>query len=370
MHTTSAAAELKAAPFVGRGGVLDALRFLTACWIVVYHYGNEAPVTLDRLSPMFLHGYLATDFFLMLSGYVMARVYGDALLAGRIKPSTFLFRRIQRIWPAHLIVLAVLVAVVGVATAAGFPPGHPERFLWRDVVPQALLIQAWAHLGGAGWNLPTWSLSALLVCYAVTPAAFRIVRRIGSAPVVLAGAVFFLAMCDLGCRYAWRTSLYELHVELGVIRALPLFILGLAAARCAAERPLAARPARIVAIAATVGFLALQTIGRFDFFSMILIGLLLLAVGSRSVTRPLPALEAAARLSFSLFLTHSLTVTVYFGVMHHLGSGLSEPWRWAIWAMSLPTALGVAYGFDRWVDAPLQQWMRSQSVRAPVLASA
>ncbi len=358
----------QAAAFVGRGGVLDALRFLTACWIVVYHYGNEAPVTLDRLNPMFLHGYLATDFFLMLSGYVMARVYGDGLISGAVAPLRFLTRRIQRIWPAHLIVLAAMVAFVLAATAAGVAPGHPGRFQLRDVIPQALLIQAWGPVGGAGWNLPTWSLSALLACYAFTPLMLHGLNRIGSAPLALAGAVALLALCDLACARLLHTSIYELHIDRGVLRAAPLFLLGVATARCAQLNPMGAAPARVVAVVATLSFFAAQALGRLDFFSMAAIAALLLAVGSRSVRRPIPALETAARLSFALFLTHVLTATVYFGAMHHLSQrhGFPIQTRWALWGLSLPLALAVAAVFDRSVDAPVQAWLKTR--RAPAQA--
>ena len=43
-------------------GALDALRFLAAFFMVVYHYSNESPVPLAQVHPLFARGYLATDY--------------------------------------------------------------------------------------------------------------------------------------------------------------------------------------------------------------------------------------------------------------------------------------------------------------------
>ena len=86
-----------------RGGALDALRFLAAGFIVVFHAGFEAPTPLRILHGFFDRGYLATDFFLMLSGFVLASAYGPMILAGRLSLGQFLVRRLTRLYPAHLI---------------------------------------------------------------------------------------------------------------------------------------------------------------------------------------------------------------------------------------------------------------------------
>ena len=58
------------------GASLDVLRFLAALFILLFHYGSNAPRDLETIVPVFRQGWLATDFFLMLSGYVLSRAYG------------------------------------------------------------------------------------------------------------------------------------------------------------------------------------------------------------------------------------------------------------------------------------------------------
>jgi peptidoglycan/LPS O-acetylase OafA/YrhL len=48
------------------------------------------------------------------------------------------------------------------------------------LLPQVFLMQAWFVPGPSGWNMPTWTLSALIVCYAGFPAAWRATAKIAS----------------------------------------------------------------------------------------------------------------------------------------------------------------------------------------------
>ena len=169
----------------GRGGVLDMLRFAAALLIVLYHYGAEAPVTLVTLHPVFGRGYLATDFFLILSGFVLGRAYGAQILSGRVGLFDFIKKRLTRLWPAQLVVLAVMSVAVILAELAGDHPGHPGNFTPLALLMQTFMVQAWGLPGGGGWNLPSWSLSALLVCYAAFPFLWRAFARIKSPVAAL-----------------------------------------------------------------------------------------------------------------------------------------------------------------------------------------
>jgi peptidoglycan/LPS O-acetylase OafA/YrhL len=73
---------------LSRGGALDLLRFVAALFIVLYHVAERAPVSLFAIHPALGRGYLATDFFLMLSGYVLARTYGRASWATTSPPAS------------------------------------------------------------------------------------------------------------------------------------------------------------------------------------------------------------------------------------------------------------------------------------------
>ena len=83
---------------------LDALRGLAALAVVVFHLGQV------RLAPDLVpHGYLAVDFFFVLSGFVVAHAYEEAL-RGSLSFRSFALRRAIRLYP-----LAILGATAGLA---------------------------------------------------------------------------------------------------------------------------------------------------------------------------------------------------------------------------------------------------------------
>jgi len=345
---------------LSRDGTLDLLRFMAAMFIVLYHVAERAPLPLFAVHPAFSRGYLATDFFLMLSGYVLARTYGPRVLAGGVGTLDFLKRRVLRIWPAHLVVLVAFVGFYLATRAVGLEPQNPQWFQWSQLWPQVFLVQAWFIPGPSGWNIPTWTLSALIVCYALFPLAWRWVSRVRSPWKALAvGLVAYLAI-DLAARVTIGLPGYQLPLRFGLIRGVPLFMIGLLIARIGETVVLNGRWADTLSIGAAVGVVALQALGRFDHLSLALLGLLILTAGA-SPAKGWRWAGAAGRLSFPLFLTNQLVAVVWFGVARLLANklNLDTPALWLIWAMALPACLLVAWLFERLVDAPLQGWVKS-----------
>ena len=340
--------------------MLDALRFFAEFFVVLYHYGSEAPVALDQVHPVFLRGYLATDFFLMLSGYVMGRAYGPSVGSGKVGGVEFFVRRVARIWPGHLIMLGAFAALILVTGALNIQPSHPEWFDWSNVVPQALLIQAWGDFGGGGWNLPSWSLSALVVCYAAFPLAWKALGKVASPYLSVALAVAGLVGADLICRAAYGRPIYDIPFPHGVLRAAPLFLLGLAISQLVQRTVVSRRAATVLGFGAAGVFVALQALGRFDFWSVMCIAAIVAAGGAASVRRPSKVAEEGAQLSYALFITHVFAGTLWFGTVHKFAAGhdFAPALRWMIWGGALPFALAFAYAFDRVIDSRVQAWLK------------
>jgi peptidoglycan/LPS O-acetylase OafA/YrhL len=339
-----------------RGGLLDLLRFAASLLIVIYHYSSEGPRPLESMSPIFLRGYLATDFFLILSGYVLGRSYGPKIIRGGVSLGDFLLKRISRVWPGHLVILAGFVAVVLLSALAGAAPRHPERFVWSALWMQVFLVQSWGFGGGGGWNLPTWSLSALLVCYAIFPALWRGLGRLrhGALPLAL-GLVGVLGADGLTTLITHR-GLYDLPFAFGALRALPMFALGAGLARAVELGWPGERLAKWLGLGAAAVFVGLQIAGRFDTLSIICIALIVLAAGRLPVVKPSKLIVLGARLSFPLFLSHVFSGMIWFTVMRAIDAHihLPEPAQWVLYAGSLPFALVAAWVFDRVIDQPLQ----------------
>lgn len=357
-----------------RGGALDALRLFAALFVLVFHYGDEAPVALDRLHGVFTRGYLATDFFLLLSGFVLARAYGGQVSEGRITPGDFLVKRIGRIYPAHLITLTCLIVAVIAAEAVGHRLHHHERFVWAALPANLLLIHAWG-VGGGTWNVPSWTLSALAACYAAFPWLWRAVKRIEAPAACLVVAVGVLLGGDLIAHALAGQEAFDLPFRWGVLRAAPLFLAGLALARLVETARLGPRLAQMIGIAGASVVVADAALGGPDILAVLALAAVILGCGSAPVGRPWPGAAAGARLSFALFITHALSGVAYFDLLRPmlLRAGPGEILQWVIWLGSVGFALGVAYAFDRWVDQPVQRdlasnLLRPRPVRGPATA--
>lgn len=202
-----------------RYAALDAMRGLAAYAVVVYH--------LDR--PYAPSAYIAVDFFFVLSGFVIARAYGDKLASG-MTTLAFMKARYARLYPLFIIgSIFGLVQLLLHWQAAGV--GRAD--LGASILTTALMLPSpsfltrsagdiWAlyPLNGPAWSL-FWELLANLVFALVL---FRLRTRsliiiAGLSLAMLIGSVFFHKSLDLG--WEWRS------VDGGFARVFFSFTLGM-----------------------------------------------------------------------------------------------------------------------------------------------
>nr|WP_321983137.1 acyltransferase [uncultured Lichenicoccus sp.] len=140
-----------------RYGTLDALRGVAAVAVVLYH------VSVYNLSPQFFPGgYLAVDFFFILSGFVIALAY-EGPLQRQLSWTSFVVKRLIRLYP-----LALLGAMAGLAVLLmrwHIFPGKADP-LWTILVSgllNGLMLptffgEAASHLETFPGNGPLWTL--------------------------------------------------------------------------------------------------------------------------------------------------------------------------------------------------------------------
>lgn len=346
-----------------RGGALDALRFLASLFVVLFHFGDEAPIPLADLHSVWARGYLATDFFLMLSGFVLARAYGAGVASGRIAPVGFWLKRFARSYPTHLITLAILAVLVLEASLIGRTPVHAERFEWSGIPAQILLLHAFG-VGGGQWNIPAWTLSALLICYAFFPWLWRIMQRLPGPQSALALGLAVMLVGQALSLTLLQHSLFDLPFQWAMFRAAPLFVVGLTLARAVETARWSQRTARLIALSGGVVLLANVAVAGPDLISLPAICVAVLGCGALKTIRPLPGAAWGARVSFSLFMTHTITGAVWFGgiqplIEHIHPAATTVTWQaWALWGLAILAAVVAADLYNRLIDAPLQRAIR------------
>src|SRR5690349_10358782 len=148
---------------------LTGIRGVAAWFVVLYHIrlGLAWALPPEALAVL-SKGYLAVDLFFMLSGFVLWLNYSNRLRAGGIGTApAFLLRRIARIWPLHLVMLAGAIAFVLAVAATGREPS--DHYPWGELPLHLLLIQNWGFTNALTWNDPAWSISCELAAYMMLP---------------------------------------------------------------------------------------------------------------------------------------------------------------------------------------------------------
>ncbi len=353
-----------------RGGWLDALRFIVAGLIILHHFQGAGPIALaESLHPVFERGgFLLTNFFLIDSGYVLMRVYGASVSAGRMSAGDFFLKRYLRVLPAHLMMgLSLVVLIVG-GGLLGFDPRAPEWFRWDQLWAQLTLTQAFGVPGGYGWNAPSWSISALIGCYLAFPWLLKGLSRLGPWSVLALGVGGYLLVNQL----TWGLlgyPVYQMPMGYGFIRALPLFALGMALAWFAQKVWISPRLAGWAGIGAALALAFVQYFDKHALVSLACISIIILAAGATPTPRPSKWVEKAAQVSFSMFITNEVVRIAWFGVVNVAIARFALPVgvQWALWAAGVAAAFAFAFLFHFTIDNPIQNriqaWLKRRSRR-------
>ncbi len=354
-----------------RGGWLDALRFIVAGLIILHHFEGAGPIALaEGLHPVFERGgFLLTNFFLIDSGYVLMRVYGASVAAGRMSGGDFFLKRFLRVVPAHLMMGLTLVGLVLASTALGVAPRSPEWFRWDQLWAQLTLTQAYGVPGGYGWNAPSWSISALIGCYLVFPWLLKGVMRLGPWSVLALGVGGYL----LANQLSWSLlgyPVYQMPMGYGFVRALPLFALGVALAWFAQKVWISPRLAGWAGISAALLLAFVQYFDKHALISLACIAVIILAAGATPTPRPSKWVEEAAQVSFAMFITNEVVRIAWFGVANVAIARFALPVgvQWALWVGGVLAAFAFAFAFHFLIDNPIQShirdWLKGRTRRA------
>jgi len=185
MSTRASAGELRA---------LTGVRGIAAWFVVFYHIRLSIAGLSTSLRDVFAKGYLAVDFFFLLSGFVIWLTWNDRLRTGGMAGvPRFLQKRLARIWPLHLVTLAGAVALALVLRATG---RDDPQFVFLELPLHIVLLQNWGFTRHLAWNDPAWSISAELAAYLLFPLLVMAVdwRRVPSAVLLALAGLLLLAL--------------------------------------------------------------------------------------------------------------------------------------------------------------------------------
>jgi len=217
---------------------LTSLRFFAALWVILFHYWPD--LTGSSVRPILIEkGYLGVDLFFILSGFILCHVYRGAVEAGRFNYGGFLWNRLARVYPLHLVTLIGVGTMALVAIRLGFRV-DPNILGWRSLPANLTLTQAWGLAPTASWNHPSWSISAEWFAYLAFPVFAFVALRLKNRPALgLALAVVLVLGLNSGFEALTGEKLTEATISWGALRIVPSFAYG-----CALYGYWVARPAQ------------------------------------------------------------------------------------------------------------------------------
>ena len=205
---------------------LTSLRFFAAAWVVLFAFwprldAGFTPAVVSK-------GYLGVEVFFILSGFILSHVYLPKAENGRFRYGAFLWARLARIYPLHLICLATIGTLGTLAVLAGRAI-DPNILNLPALLPNLTLTHAWGLAPVSGWNHPSWSISAEWFAYLTFPAFAWAALKLKARPeaALALALVLVFGLNALFLKFA-GFPLTQATIAWGALRIVPCFALGCA----------------------------------------------------------------------------------------------------------------------------------------------
>jgi peptidoglycan/LPS O-acetylase OafA/YrhL len=283
--------------YASRVPCLDGLRGIAAIGVMLFHF-NIFFLPQARL-PFVGRAYVGVDLFFLLSGFVMAHVYGRLLASNwRAHWSEFARARWARIYPLFAMTTLAMVIAVALFKASLTYVSFTVGSLWL----QPFLLQQWAS--GLSWDYPSWSIGTEAEAYIFFVFAAGPLLTGNHPRLIAACCVTILAAVSI----AGGGSLNLFNGVSALMRTLSEFSLGVLLYRAHLDATVFPRKWAAMLF---VLFVGLWATSRLDFFVVVAFGCLLYhAAGTEDTygrllnSRPLVAL---GNWSYSVYLWHAPT---------------------------------------------------------------
>jgi len=352
--------------------ILDGLRGVAAVMVVMMHlFEAHATSSLDMIIN---HGYLAVDFFFLLSGFVIGYAYDDRW--NKMTVGDFFKRRLIRLQP-----MVIIGMIIGAATfylqSSGLWPAISTTPIWNVLlifligctmipVPPSMDIRGWQEmypLNGPAWSLffeyvvnifyglivrrfPRWLLAVLVVLSAI----------------VLLHLVFSSTQGDL--IGGWSLASNQLHI--GFARVMYPFFAGLLLFRI--SRLASISNAFVWCSLIIVAVFAMPRIGGsehrwmnalYESFSVIVIFPFVIFLGASGEIKNAMQVKLCKFLgdiSYPLYITHYPLIYWYTAWVHD-----TRPLPLAgflVGLLVIISAITIAYAALKLYDQPVRKWLQ------------
>jgi len=361
--------------------ILDGLRGVAAIMVVLYHV-LEIYSQNNHALQIINHGYLAVDFFFLLSGYVLGYAYDDRW--GTMTLKDFFKRRIVRLHPMIIagMLLGALLYYFQDAPALGWKETSDVSIMKLLLIMALgmLLIPVGKSLDIRGWNEmyplngPAWSLFFEYIANIVYA---LILRR--TSKIILSILVIFAAGNTI--YYAFTNPLGDIiggwaiddskQLRIGLTRLAFPFLAGLLLARTGKLRFI--KNAFLLTALLLVILLSIPHLGGennlwnrfyeciclFVFFPLII---WLGAGGKIKNKKTMSLCKFLGDISYPIYITHFPFVNIYMAYIVNNNLSLEDSWPYGLLVVII--SLIVAYLSMKFYDVPVREWLRKKLLQS------
>ncbi|UYQ94966.1 acyltransferase [Chitinophaga horti] len=355
---------------------MDGLRGVAAVIVVCFHLFE--PLSTGHLDQVINHGYLAVDFFFLLSGYVIGYAYDDRW--HKLTIGGFLRRRFERLQP--LVILGMTLGAIGFyfTDSAIWPLIHTVP-VWKLLVvmligytifpiPLSMDIRGWQEmhpLNSVGWSLFFEYIANILYAIGLR----KLSNKALSVFVLIAAAVLFhFVLTNPNGDVTGGWTLNWEHMRAGMTRVMYPFFAGLLLSRVA--KPTYIKNAFLWATLLIIAVLFMPRIGGaehlwlnglYEAICITVVFPAIVYIGASGVLhqpRERQACKFLGDISYPLYMVHYPLVYFYVAwVSNNKGVTIAEAWPYAL--ATLVGSIILAYVSLKWFDEPVRKWLRRMS---------
>ncbi len=352
--------------------ILDGLRGVAALMVVVFHLFEAWAGGIPQ-NQIVNHGYMAVDFFFLLSGFVVAYAYDDRW-AG-MSQWDFYKRRLVRLQPMIIVGGLIGAALLGFQHFSLFPKlaTVPTWQIVGVMLLSFVMIPLTPSVEIRGWseiyplNGPQWSLFYEYIANILYAVGLRKLSNRALGVLVALAGVAVIHLLVFGPRGdiigGWALDANGVHI--GLTRVMFPFFAGVLLMRTGKriKVPNAFAVASLLLIVALAlprfgGTDRLWLNGLYEAACILLLFPLIVAIGAGEKSVDGPSVRIArffGDLSYPLYITHYPLIYIYTGWV--VDKKIAPAQGAVVGAGVLVLAVTVAYACLKLYDEPTRRWL-------------
>jgi len=354
--------------------ILDGLRGVASVMVVAFHL-FEAHST-GHLDQIINHGYLAVDFFFLLSGFVIGYAYDDRWV--KMSAGNFFMRRLIRLQP--MVVMGMIVgALCFYFQSSGLWPGIHNVPIWKVLIVMVIgftLIPVPASMDIRGWdemhplNGPGWSLFFEYIANILYGLIIKKFSKTALSILVFAAAIALvqLAVTSANGDIIGGWSLEPSQLRIGFTRLMYPFFAGLLLFRAA--KLIHVKDAFFWCSLLIIIVLSIPRIGGnehlwmnglYDSLSVIFIFPLIIFLGAGGEIkskRSSRICKFLGDISYPIYITHYPLIYIYTAWVYDHKPTLRQALPFAL--LVFLSSVALAYACLKLYDEPLRRWLNKK----------